>query len=393
MKATLPQDGIAFQHLDLNLTKYLECGRGAKRVQTSCTLTQETENNCTLVVPGFHKVIKDWWNDVIDRGSNVRSIEGHSSNCLKTNDIFNAEDKKKYGDFVPVICGPGDIRISRSEILHGSASDKNGKASTTRRWVVNPWFVAIQQDHETLDIPEVGTWSTIAAAHRDLIAPTSTPSGQVNTHGRPIGRFAPDIPLHHISSLSDALIGQRRWDDSLVRLEAEIVLGSDDVAAWSFVNNCRLKVSDDLAAYSFVNNSQLKVLSQYKVNMRVIRDLEKTHYGKRSYYYLCEHGLFQEPRWEGDYVNEDCDGSEVSEENEENEVNTTEGEEDEEDEGNEDKSNEDEGDEDEGNEDEGNEESEENKKHEDDSNDALSDDVLSVLSVLSDDGLFDDVLS
>ena len=39
MKATLPGDGTYFQHLDLNLTNYMAYGRGARRVQTSCTLT------------------------------------------------------------------------------------------------------------------------------------------------------------------------------------------------------------------------------------------------------------------------------------------------------------------------------------------------------------------
>lgn len=34
MKATLPGDGISFQHIDLNVKRYIECGRGARRVQT-----------------------------------------------------------------------------------------------------------------------------------------------------------------------------------------------------------------------------------------------------------------------------------------------------------------------------------------------------------------------
>ena len=146
MKATLPGDGIQFQHIDLNLKRYVEVDRGSRRVQTSCSSTWENEENCTLVIPRFHKVIKEWWSTVLKReGESLKQVSNHDS------DIFTLEDKKKYGDFIPAICGPGDIRISRVDILHGSAACKSGKANDVRRWVVNPWFVAIQQDHETLD--------------------------------------------------------------------------------------------------------------------------------------------------------------------------------------------------------------------------------------------------
>ena len=91
-------------------------------------------------------------------------MEEHSTNCLKTRKVYLLSDKKKYGDFVPAVCGSGDIRLSRAEIIHGSNSNKAGRAET-ERWVVNPWFVAIQPDHETLDVPECGTWSTLSAVH------------------------------------------------------------------------------------------------------------------------------------------------------------------------------------------------------------------------------------
>ena len=58
LKATLPGDGVRFQHVDLNLPKYIECGRGVNRIQSSLTLTQEIAENCTSVVTGFHKHIK-----------------------------------------------------------------------------------------------------------------------------------------------------------------------------------------------------------------------------------------------------------------------------------------------------------------------------------------------
>ena len=215
LKATLPGDGVSFEHVDLNLPRYLECGRGQNRVQSSLTLTQEHAENCNGIVPGFHRHIHDWWSAVCLRaekgGEGVKraNIARHSTNCLKTNDLFLPEDKKKYGDFVPAICDPGDIRVSRSEILHASLGNKKGKCSTVR-WVVNPWFVGIQPDHETTDIMEAGTWSQLSAYHRDFTACDNTPSGQLNLHGSPVKRFPASLPLRHISHLSDALIGQAR---------------------------------------------------------------------------------------------------------------------------------------------------------------------------------------
>ena len=48
-------------------------------------------------------------------------------------------------------------------------ANKKGLAESIR-WVVNPWFIGIQDDHETPDVPESGTWSSVAAIHRDLLA-------------------------------------------------------------------------------------------------------------------------------------------------------------------------------------------------------------------------------
>ena len=287
LKATLPGDGIAFQHIDLNVKRFIECGRGSSRIQTSLTLTQEDEENCTFVVPGFHRKLRQWWTDVLireDSGVINRAASDHNGNCLKTNDLYRVEDKEKYGNFVPAVCGPGDIRVSRPEIIHGSTSGKDGK-SGGMRWVVNPWFVGIQSDHETTDIPESGSWSTIASYHRGLEAPKTTPSGQSNSHGYPLKRFPASIPLRHISHISDALVGLIRWDDPMVRKELAVLLGPNDSASRKLVKKCRKRM-----------------IKAYKANMVIIRELEIELYGENSYYRLIESGRYRAPRFEGDCV-------------------------------------------------------------------------------------------
>ena len=263
LKATLPGDRIAFQHIDLNVKRFLECGRGLNRIQTSLTLTQENEENCTFVVPGFHRKLRQWWKDVVireDAGVISRAAGDHNGNCLKINDLYRIEDKERYGDFVPAVCGPGDIHVSRPEIIHGSTLGRDGK-SGGMRWVVNPWFVGIQSDHETRDIPESGSWSTIASYHRSLEAPKTMPSGQSNSHGYLIKRFAASIPLRHISHISDALVGLTRWDDPMVKRELAVLLGSSDSASRKLVRKCRKRM-----------------IKAYKANMAIIRELEIEQY-------------------------------------------------------------------------------------------------------------------
>ena len=47
------------QHVNLNVNWYIACGRGERRIQSSFTLNKETDINCTLVIPGFHKQIRN----------------------------------------------------------------------------------------------------------------------------------------------------------------------------------------------------------------------------------------------------------------------------------------------------------------------------------------------
>ena len=176
------------------------------------------------------------------------------------------------------------IWYSRAEILHGSTATKNGVANNIR-WVVNPWFVGLQPDHLTLDVPEEGTWETISQTHRDLTTLKATPSGQTNIHGRPLGKFPGSVPLNHISHLSHALVGRSRWDDPLVKREAGLVLGKDDEAAWNFIHQCRQKMK-----------------TAYKRNMTIIAEEEKAAFGRNNCFRLVERSLYQEPKFEGDFT-------------------------------------------------------------------------------------------
>ena len=149
--------------------------------------------------------------------------------------------------------------------------------------MVNPWFVGIQSDHETTDIPESGNWSTIASYHGGMEAPKTTPSGQSNSHGYPLKRFPTSLPLRHISHISDAFVGLTRWDDPMVKRELAVLLGPSDTASRKLVKKCRKRM-----------------IRAYKANMVIIPELEIKLYGENSYYRLIESGRYRAPRFEGD---------------------------------------------------------------------------------------------
>ena len=61
-------NSIFFPHLDLNVPKFLRTGRGGDIVQGSVSLNDELESACTVLVPGFHKKIRQWWMGASTRG-------------------------------------------------------------------------------------------------------------------------------------------------------------------------------------------------------------------------------------------------------------------------------------------------------------------------------------
>ena len=63
-----------------------------------------------------------------------------------------------------------------------------------------------------------------------------------------------------------------------------IVLEEDNTAAWEFINSCRHRM-----------------VRLYKHNIDIIRSMEKSSFGKNSYFRLVENRLFKTPKFEGDY--------------------------------------------------------------------------------------------
>ena len=207
-----PGDKTFFRHIDLNIPKLVKDARGKDLIQGSISFDDETSNDCTELLMGAHRFLGPWWAKVQARlrGKERRVPDGQVIRI--TSVMWTKEDAEEYKtDFKAQPCKAGDVRISLPHLPHGAI----GPATRQRRTVL-PWFIGINNDHETLDTVESGTWSQLSAAHRDLVLGPTSPSGLHNMFSSVPYAFPASVPLAGLGPISDALIGRVRWDNPSV---------------------------------------------------------------------------------------------------------------------------------------------------------------------------------
>jgi len=75
-----------------------------------------------------------------------------------------------------------------------------------------PWFVSIQNNHETLEVLESGTWFSLAAAYQDLNHGETSLSGLSNYYGNSSYKFLAVVVLTGLEEILDTLVGRQQWD-------------------------------------------------------------------------------------------------------------------------------------------------------------------------------------
>ena len=225
----------AFCHIDISVPRYIESGRGHNMIQGSVFFDDKTaEDGCTVLVRGFHHHIATWWGRVVARG---RPDRAHGGFIHDVEELYTAEDIATFGDFEPVFCLRGQVRITRPEIVHGST------ASTGRRirWTVLPWYVGVQDmEKGTFDVEECDNWDSLCRLHMHHVAPKNSLSGHSNRYGKLVQKFPFSTQLLPCSKVGQALVCCLPWDDSGVMDEASQLLGPDRTAAWQIIQRCRL---------------------------------------------------------------------------------------------------------------------------------------------------------
>lgn len=137
-----------------------------------------------------------------------------------------------------------------------------------------PWFVGIQEDHETLEVIEGGSWAELATAHRDLRPASRTPSGLANRYATIPYAFPAATQVASISALSDALVGRRRWTDPAVLTERAVLLGND---------------LDKTAA--LISKWQDRAVEAAKDAFAIVQATERSVFGTNSYFYRLENHI------------------------------------------------------------------------------------------------------
>ncbi|KAI9765327.1 MAG: hypothetical protein M1839_005527 [Geoglossum umbratile] len=252
-----------FLHLDLNTSKFVQDGSGGNLLGSSMSLDDEEADGCTMVVPGFHRHIKEWHARRLGRREDPA---GFTTNCSAS---YRAEDRRDWGEPEPSPCPAFSIRVTRPEIIHGSTPFSN-----RRRRTLNPWYSGILENHEDSEIHGTLSWSELAACHRDLEAPAREPSGQTPRYGLLGFRFPGSIVMEGSSALGDALVGKRKWTDPQVVKERDILLGGDD-------ENARV----------YVAAVREKMIARYREAYGQLEETERKFFGEHSYFYCQEHGL------------------------------------------------------------------------------------------------------
>lgn len=258
-------DQTFFRHIDVNIPDLIATNRGASMIQGTVSLDDEDDSNCTEILPGMHRHLHTWWDRVVARGKDTNGFVHRIST-----DVYSNDDIDFFGiDWTKQPCPRGGIRVTLPHLPHGA----QGPSSCTRRTML-PWFVAVQDDHEQLETVEAGTWSQLATAHRDLVAPHSSPSGLSNRYGAIPYRFPAAVELVGISALSDALVCRRRWDSPAVVADRNLLLGQDREGAARHVREWRRRAGR-------------MVLSCFET----MRRAEELAFGTRSFFYCQRHGI------------------------------------------------------------------------------------------------------
>ena len=125
----------------------------------------------------------------------------------------------------------------------------------------------IQEDDESLETLESGSWEDISRSHCDLVAPVVTPSGHPNRYGVIPWRFPGSVELTGISALSDTLVGHQRWSSPAVLAERDIILGSNQAMFDSYI-----------AAW------RAKAITLFQEVWSQVQKVEATAFGLKSYF-------------------------------------------------------------------------------------------------------------
>ncbi|RPA93276.1 hypothetical protein L873DRAFT_67820 [Choiromyces venosus 120613-1] len=254
-KDTTPGENTSFKHLDLNVLRRLSENQGINIVQCSVSVDNEESDGCTIVVPGFHRNIREWWSRVEDRSMAANEL----TTCVSK--TFTKDDAEAFGYFIPSPCPRGRIRITRLDILHGSTP-----VSCLWCQMILPCYIAVPEDHAKLENDECETWTQLSTFHHLMEAPDHSTSDFSSAYGGPGFRFPAAVRLESCSTIGDAVLCAQCWDDPLVYEELRALLGPDDKIGQQYTQSVRQRLTE-----------------KYHQTVKAVFDSENRNYSLKSF--------------------------------------------------------------------------------------------------------------
>jgi hypothetical protein len=258
-------DNTFFRHIDVNIGQLASLGRGANMIQGTVSLDNESPDDCTQILPGMHKHIKEWDEVLTARGLSSASLVHRIESRM-----FTPEDEKRFDTkWTAQPCQRGQVRVTLPHLPHGAC----GPAKGVRRTML-PWFCGLQDDLETLEVIESGTWSELSVAHRDMVAAPLSPSGLANRYGAIPFAFPAAVELGGLGALSDALVCRQRHDKYAVVSEKRLLLTGAKADVDAYLDRWR-KAAVNRVCEAF----------------ELVKEAEMEKFGEKSYFYRKANGL------------------------------------------------------------------------------------------------------
>jgi len=252
-----------FAHWDINVQEFLEDGKCRYVVQGSFSYDEEDNNNCTLVVKGMHKHLREVWDSI---PANHKKSNGPTTDGKL---LWTKELQEKFGKLEPVPCKKGELRFTRGELLHGSTAK-----SSIRRRTLFCWPMAIDPNHTMLENPGSDTWEHLASSYNMMVPPQRSTSGAGLNFGGPSHRYPFENHLEPVLQGTSAFIGRLPYTNRQVVELQTVLFGSNADAAWQLINKHRQGIK--------------KNIQQQWENVKLD---EKYSYGERSFFWRLENNV------------------------------------------------------------------------------------------------------
>jgi hypothetical protein len=179
-----------------------------------CIDTDDNEH-CAESVPGF----KDHWRQWLET-QNRKFEENAPTCCFTTGEGADLEEflEAKQLRWRPMKCGAGSVLLFEPRM---PIRFKFIVETTRRSLAVR--FIGIGED-QNLECGD--SWNEISLSHVRLEGPRKLRTDKESFSFA----FSLAVEVFGLGSLSDALIGRRKWDSELVRQERDHVLGCNAIA-------------------------------------------------------------------------------------------------------------------------------------------------------------------